>query len=347
MKRLAMSVVFLLCLATPALSDELVVNGSFEQPLVPAVTTSDCTLGAANDWCYAPSDKVNGWTVEWTVSPTGLGNLEFWKVGNGRVDPQHLGQLVELDTAGRGLNAVLVRIHEDLTTCPNATYTFSYYYRPRPNVGTAQTLEVRWGGIVVATHGPFFSGTPLWNLASTSQTASSGSVRVSFEDIGFADSLGMLLDNVSVQGLNGEVANACSTINIKPNSDPNSINLGSGGFVPVIIWGSDTLDVTMIDPTLLTFASAQVKTVGKTDRALCSILDLGSPDPSQFDSMGSPDGEPDLICHFETQGILGLNDSSTEAEVEAVICPNGYFNGCDENTDPTITFTDAVNIVKE
>jgi hypothetical protein len=102
----------------------------------------------------------------------------------------------------------------------------------------------------------------------------------------------------------------------------------------------------MIDPAGLTFASSAVKTVGKTHRSLCSILDLGHPDSEVFDSMGDTDGEPDLICHFETQAILGLLDTSTSADIVATICPDGFNSGCQE-TDPKIKFSDAVNIVKE
>jgi hypothetical protein len=154
------------------------------------------------------------------------------------------------------------------------------------------------------------------------------------------------VDAVSVEGPDSSKVNGCSSINIKPHSDPNSINLGSGGVVPVIIWGSADFDVSMIDPYQLSFMTAEVKTVGKSDRALCSIVERGSPDDTQFDSIGADDGYLDLTCHFLTQEITGLVDGSTEATVTAVICPDGFNSGCPAGS-PTITFSDAVNIVKE
>ena len=48
-------------------------------------------------------------------------------------------------------------------------------------------------------------------------------------------------------------------IDIKPGSDPNSINTKSKGVVPVAILGSATLDVTDIDVSTLQFAGASPK----------------------------------------------------------------------------------------
>lgn len=257
---------------------------------------------------------------------------------------------MELDTHGHsGTPDANVRIYQDLATCPGATYAVSYSWRPRPSVSSAQKLEVRWaGGSPIATHGPFTStpSTTSWTQESSSQTASSVTTRVEFAETGTGDQLGMLLDTVSVQGPDSSRVNGCSSINIKPHSDPNSINLGSGGVVPVIIWGSADFDVSMIDPYQLSFMTAEVKTVGKSDRALCSIVERGSPNDTQFDGMGTDDGYLDLTCHFLTQEISTLGDGSTEATVTAVICPDGYNLGCSPGS-PTITFSDAVNIVKE
>ncbi len=45
-------------------------------------------------------------------------------------------------------------------------------------------------------------------------------------------------------------------IDIKPGSDPNSINLKSKGVIPVAILGSAIFDVTYVDVTTLVFAGA-------------------------------------------------------------------------------------------
>ena len=62
---------------------------------------------------------------------------------------------------------------------------------------------------------------------------------------------------------------------IKPNSDPNTINLCSGGAVPVAILGSDTFNANDINTDTLRFAEAAVKVVDKKDpHTLCSLEDV-------------------------------------------------------------------------
>jgi hypothetical protein len=137
--------------------------------------------------------------------------------------------------------------------------------------------------------------------------------------------------------------------NIKPGSYPNSINTCSGGATPVTIFGSETFDVNKIDIDKILLATAQVKTVGKSERSLCSIEDVGSPDPNAFDNLGAPDGYDDLTCHFVTVD-LDLVDNSTTADLTIKVCddPNDV-DGCQEG-DPgyeVLTATDSVNIVKD
>lgn len=81
-------------------------------------------------------------------------------------------------------------------------------------------------------------------------------------------------------------------IDIKPDSDPNSINLGAKGVLPVAVLGSPDLDVSTIDPTTVLFAgAAPVRWV---------VCDTNS------------DAIPDLLFHFEIQA-LNLTDESQEA----------------------------------
>ena len=91
-------------------------------------------------------------------------------------------------------------------------------------------------------------------------------------------------------------------IDIKPGSDPNSINLGSNGTVPVAILGSATFDATTVDPVTVTLADASVKVRGK-----------GTPMAAEEDVNG--DGLLDLVVHVETDG-LALTEGVTEAVLE-------------------------------
>jgi hypothetical protein len=52
------------------------------------------------------------------------------------------------------------------------------------------------------------------------------------------------------------------SIDIKPGSYPNTINLGSNGVVPVAILSSATFDARTVNPSTVTLASAPVKLTG-------------------------------------------------------------------------------------
>ncbi len=140
-------------------------------------------------------------------------------------------------------------------------------------------------------------------------------------------------------------------INIKPNSDPNSINLCSHGTTPVLFWGSENFDVTRVDVFSLIFSSSSVKTVGRSGKSLCSTEDRGAPNETFPDGIDpTADGHLDLTCHFETFELTDLDDASTEATVSGSACdaPND-FDGCKVGDDGYAAFsaTDDVNIVKD
>jgi hypothetical protein len=120
-------------------------------------------------------------------------------------------------------------------------------------------------------------------------------------------------------------------IDIKPGSFPNSINLGSNGTVPVAMLGSVTLNVGDIDVSTLTLGTAGVKTVGKTDRFMCSVYDVSGDFSGGLE--GAPDGFLDLVCHFVTVNIVP-EEGGTTARVMGDFIAGGGFEG-----------TDSVNIV--
>jgi hypothetical protein len=92
-------------------------------------------------------------------------------------------------------------------------------------------------------------------------------------------------------------------IDIKPNSSPNTVNLGSGGVVAVAILSSATFDATTVDPLTVTLASAPVKLKGN-----------GTPQVVVQDVNG--DGRQDLVVHIQTEA-LQLSENDTQAVLEA------------------------------
>ena len=89
------------------------------------------------------------------------------------------------------------------------------------------------------------------------------------------------------------------SIDIKPGSFPNSINLGSNGVVAVAILSTPTFDALTVDPTTVTLANANVRLKGK-----------GQPQAS-FDDVNH-DNLLDLVVHVETEA-LELTTTDKEA----------------------------------
>jgi hypothetical protein len=90
-------------------------------------------------------------------------------------------------------------------------------------------------------------------------------------------------------------------IDIKPGSDPNAINLGSAGTIPVAILSTPDFNApNEVDPATLRLAGAAVNVIGRSGKAQCSAQDVSNP----------PDGLLDLVCHFETfQAIIETGDT--------------------------------------
>ena len=93
------------------------------------------------------------------------------------------------------------------------------------------------------------------------------------------------------------------TIDIKPTSEDNSVNLGSSGVVPVAILSEPGFDATTVDPTTVSLAGADVKLKGK-GTPMYALIDVNS------------DGLLDIEVKVSTQA-LELSDGDTEATLTA------------------------------
>ncbi len=108
------------------------------------------------------------------------------------------------------------------------------------------------------------------------------------------------------------------TVDIKPGSDVNPINLRSQGTTPVAILGSETFDVTTVDVTSIRFAGAPIR-VKPNGTLHYSYEDVNE------------DGYLDLVMHFSTQA-LDLDENSTEATVTGI----GGEDRCIAGTDTVV-----------
>ena len=111
--------------------------------------------------------------------------------------------------------------------------------------------------------------------------------------------------------------NVC--IDIKPGSDPNSINLGSEGVVPVAILGSASFDVSTVDQSTVEFGGNKAREKGKSGK-------IGA-----FEDVNG-DGITDLVLQFPVQD-LGLTTDNT-----------GEINGLLNDGTP-IYGVDAIRVV--
>lgn len=92
------------------------------------------------------------------------------------------------------------------------------------------------------------------------------------------------------------------SIDIKPGSYPNSINLGSNGVIPVAIFGSSTFNVRQIDTTTLKLGNASAKIKGNSQLAI-SYSDINN------------DGFIDIVVKVSTEALqLTKNDIKTNLE---------------------------------
>lgn len=105
------------------------------------------------------------------------------------------------------------------------------------------------------------------------------------------------------------------SIDIKPGSYPNSINLGSNGVVPVAIFGAADFDATQIDPTTVRLADAAVKVRGN-GTSMAHFEDVNG------------DGRLDLVVQVSTQG-LQLTASDTQAVLTAETADGRRVRGSD------------------
>jgi len=101
-------------------------------------------------------------------------------------------------------------------------------------------------------------------------------------------------------------------IDIKPGSDPNSINLKSNGLIPVAILTTPDFDATTIDASTVTFGPDAATMAHKH---------------AHFEDIND-DGEIDMVLHFRTQDT-GISTGDTEACLEGTTLDGTPIHGCD------------------
>ena len=115
-----------------------------------------------------------------------------------------------------------------------------------------------------------------------------------------------------IQQLATAVAANVLDIDIKPGSDPNSINLKSKGKIPVVVLTTDTFDATQVDWRTVSFGP-----YGATEpHGRSHVKDVDN------------DGDMDVVLHFNTQDT-GIACDDTEATLTGETFGGEAFTGSD------------------
>ncbi|MEK7608230.1 MAG: NlpC/P60 family protein [Patescibacteria group bacterium] len=104
-------------------------------------------------------------------------------------------------------------------------------------------------------------------------------------------------------------------IDIKPGILPNSINLGSNGVVPVVVFGSAALDVHQINPATIKLANASVRLRG-SGQPMASYSDMNN------------DGFTDIVVQISTEA-LQLTSGDVVANLEGRLADGATIKGSD------------------
>lgn len=108
------------------------------------------------------------------------------------------------------------------------------------------------------------------------------------------------------------------SIDIKPGSDLNAINLGSKGVIPVAILSTDIFDATQVDPGTVTLAGAGVAVKGKGNNLLAHPEDVNG------------DSLLDLVVQVETENLVQGQFQDGYAILEGRTFDGLPFRGQDE-----------------
>lgn len=184
----------------------LVTNGGFEAPDVSTGTWSIFDDGTAN----------LGWDVQWNGAFVGAPATAKLEIHDNLWTPVVEGaQYAELD-ADWGINdgeQASVVIAQDIPTVVGNSYTLGYDFSPRPGTGSADNMLAVWvNGSNVQNQvadGSANSGNA-WTHYTYNFVATGATTAIAFKDMGTPNSLGTLLDNVSVNCTGGGEPQVCT-----------------------------------------------------------------------------------------------------------------------------------------
>jgi DNA-binding beta-propeller fold protein YncE len=106
------------------------------------------------------------------------------------------------------------------------------------------------------------------------------------------------------------------SVDLKPGSDENTVNLSSAGVVPVAILSSPDFDAMTVKEDTIDLSGATVRLAGKSNKYMCKEADVND------------DGLIDLVCKIDTAELL-LTPGDTIVEMTAETADGSYIRGTD------------------
>lgn len=106
-------------------------------------------------------------------------------------------------------------------------------------------------------------------------------------------------------------------IDVKPGSDPNSINLKNRGLVPVALFGSADFDISQVDTASVRFGPMHHEMDGGAPAVIVNTEDVNL------------DGYPDLVFFFKP-AQTGLQPGDTIACLHGNLLDGTHFCGHDD-----------------
>lgn len=232
--------------AQAGVADELVVNGGFEDPIVPVeelgkgwttfygenATATTCEDNRERE-CNGGM-RIPGWSVDWfDFELDARGDIVATGGGPGRVEVQRdlagqpaLGgisayegdQKAELDShhryqpPGEPKVSNNVAIYQTLPTCPLTPYELNFAWKARTADKGDSTLLVLVNEAPLLTVGDFREG---WQRETYRFISGEDPGQLlGFTSVGEANTLGAFVDGISVQGQNGSVVEDCVRVGV-------------------------------------------------------------------------------------------------------------------------------------
>lgn len=114
-----------------------------------------------------------------------------------------------------------------------------------------------------------------------------------------------------------EHAHMMVNIDVKPGSDPNSINLKSKGLIPVALFGSAAFDIDQVDTNTVRFGPMDHHMDGGAAAVKVNVDDVNL------------DGYPDLVFYFKP-AQTGLQPGDTMVCLHGTLLDGSHFCGHDD-----------------